>query len=567
MKINKNYAKASIFIAVYLFAIYIWTLPFQDANVPYGEWDAISHWELADFIAQRDQTFSTLPKFLDYSYGNDNQFKPHTLWYHPPFHVDMAIISAFANDRMIPIFLTNAIFASSILISVFFVINRLFGFLPGILSAFMLIFSMRDILPYLWGQWPERFAYAFIPLILYCFYMYFTNYSNENRNPAYLYIMAILLGANLYIHPLVMFHSIIGIFVLVIILAIKQRKFPLNLKHIGISFFIFLIMAAVFPLQTGNVILSFAKSSTDEDKKYAPISTLLRLGPDPDNFVGSVPRMYFSFEKMIGYWGFLDENTINEVNTDSNLFKKIKVNFTNLIFISFLLGIIVTLYRRGANDLFLLAWLISFYLIMHRDIIGISTFLHRSFSAAAHIIIPIAVIGALQIYTILKIPEKLKQTLKYISAAAIIILTLKFNMPTAYATLDNAYDSPLLRINGAQVEASEWLKANIDENANVSVIGPFPDIMQKAWWMASYSHRTSFFFEGFILWPSPGENANETAKYHILNDYVLFDYTDIGLLSGRSLVDKWLNFEKLNMENHKLLYNKDNIRVYKYEAS
>jgi len=69
------------------------------------------------------------------------------------------------DDRIIPIFLTNAIFASAILISIFFVINRLFGFLPAILSSFLLTFSMRDILPYLWGQWPERFAYAFIPLV------------------------------------------------------------------------------------------------------------------------------------------------------------------------------------------------------------------------------------------------------------------------------------------------------------------------------------------------------------------------------------------------------------------
>ena len=166
MKINKKYLKASAFIAIYLFSLYLWTLPFQNNKAPYGEFDAISHWELGDFIAQSDRTFVYLPPFLDFSYGDDNRYKPHTLWYHPQFHTDLAIISSFSADRMVPIFLTNAIFASAILISVFFVINRMFGFLPAILSSFILAFSMRDIMPYLWGQWPERFAYAFIPIIL-----------------------------------------------------------------------------------------------------------------------------------------------------------------------------------------------------------------------------------------------------------------------------------------------------------------------------------------------------------------------------------------------------------------
>src|SRR3989344_2721219 len=146
MKLRRNYIESIIFIVVYLFALYLWTLPFQNNKIPYGEFDAISHWEIADYTAQHDKTFINLPPFLDYSYGDSNKFKPHTLWYPPPFHTDMAIISAFANDRMVPIYLTNAIFASSILISVFFVIRKLLSFLPAILSSFLLTFSMRDIM-------------------------------------------------------------------------------------------------------------------------------------------------------------------------------------------------------------------------------------------------------------------------------------------------------------------------------------------------------------------------------------------------------------------------------------
>jgi len=223
--------------------------------------------------------------------------------------------------------------------------------------------------------------------------------------------------------------------------------------------------------------------------------------------------------------------------------------------------------RRENRDIFLLAWLISLYLVLHRDLIGKLTFLHRSLSATAHIFVPITVIGALSIPSLIKLPKLYKSFLKYGAAILIVALTLFYNTQSSYSALDNAYDSPLVRLNTAQIEVSEWLKDNLNENQNVSVIGPFPDIMKKVWWMASYSHRTSFYFEGFLTWPTFEENREETVRYHILNDYVVFDYTDITLLRDRSLVDQWLEFENQNFANHTLVYNKDNIRVYKYESS
>ena len=236
MKIKKSYLEVLAFLAIYLLALYLWTLPFQDNHIPYGEFDAISHWEIADSFAELDRTYVYLPPFIDYSYANNNRFKPHTLWYHPTFHADMGMVSSissiFSNERMVPVYLTNAIFASSILISVFFVMRNLFGFLPAIVSEFLLVFSMRDIMPYLWGQWPERFGYAFIPLIIYCFYIYFTTYSKAGSKPIYLYLMAVLLGIEIMIHPLSFFHSLAGIFVLGVLLFVKIKKIPFNAKHI-----------------------------------------------------------------------------------------------------------------------------------------------------------------------------------------------------------------------------------------------------------------------------------------------------------------------------------------------
>ena len=538
MKVNKRHLEAGAFIAVYLFVLYLWTLPFQDNQVPYGEFDAISHWELADFIAQSDRTFVYLPNFLDFSYGDDNRYKPHTLWYHPQFHTDLAIISSFSADRMIPIFLTNAVFASAILISVFFVVNRLFGFLPAILSSFILAFSMRDITPYLWGQWPERLGYAFLPLVLYCFYIYYLTYTKEKSRPIYLHIMGILLAIELMIHPLSFFHSLVGIFVLGIALLIKTRKLPLKWKHIGITLAMFLILLAIFPYQTGNVLVSFAQSSTPEEKKYTPITRLFQWSPNAEDFIGSVPESYFSFKEMNGLW--------------------------TLPFL--LIGILVLAVRRENRDIFLLAWLVSLYLVLHRDMIGKFTFLHRSLSATAHIFVPITVVGALSLPSLIKMPGMHKDFLKYGIAVLIVALAFVYNMPSAYSALNNAYSSPLSRLNNAQVEVSEWLKDSIAEDQNVSIIGPIPEIMQKVWWMASYSHRVSYYFEGFLTWKTFEKNREETIRYHLLNDYIVFDYSDIALLSNRSLVEQWLEFEKQNMGSHKLLYNRNNIRVYKYEA-
>ena len=557
MKIKRSYLEAGAFVFVYLFAIYMWTLPFQDNNAPYGEFDAISHYELGDFISQYDNTFVYLPPFLDYSYSGDNKFKEHTLWYYPAFHTDFAIISAFSNDRMIPIYLTNTIFASAILISVFFVIRRLFGFLPAILSSFLLTFSMRDIMPFLWGQWPERFAYAFIPLIMYCFYMYYTTYSKEKNKPIYLYIMSLLLAVNVFVHPLVFFHSLVGLFVLGIALVIKHRKIPFNLKHIGIFLLIFLVLFSMFPYPAGNVLVSFKESSAPSEQKYPVISRLLQWSLNPEDYVGSVPASYFSFNVMHGNWTLLQK------------FNFLPDFLQNLNFLMFFLiaGVVILVMRREDRDIFLLAWLISLYLILHRDLIGHPTFLHRSLSASAHIFVPITIIGALYIFSFFKISKIYKSFLRYGIAILVVASILIYNLPAVHTTLDGAYDSPFLRPNAAQVEVSEWIKDNTDENQNVSVIGPFPDIQKKAYWMASYSHRTSYFFEGFLIWDMYKENREELVRSHLLNDYVVFDYTDIGLLQDRSLVEQWLEFEKQNMGSHTLIYNKDNIRVYKYEAT
>ncbi|MBI2101443.1 glycosyltransferase family 39 protein [Candidatus Woesearchaeota archaeon] len=514
MKLNKSWLETLIFIALYLSAIYIWTQPLQKNRLPYGEYDAISHVEVADYMAVNDKSLVNLPHYIDFRYGTDNIYKPHTLWYYPPFHTAFAVIQAVAGERIVPIYILNAVFSTAIIISVYFVINSLFGFLPALLSALFLVFSPLDFLPFLWGQWPERLAYAYVPLILYCFYRYYTSYADGKEKTVYLYLTAILFGINLYMHQLAAFHSLLGIAVLFVFLLIKERKAPFNFKHILLCALIIIVMLAIFPYQTGNTFARFGVKG-EEAKKGFGLSRLVHWAPNPKDFTGSVPESYFSFGEMHGLW--------------------------TLPFL--LLGIAVLAFRRQGNDLLMLAWLVSLYLVLHRDIIGKAAFLHRSLSASAHIFAPITAIGALSLASFIK--SKYKDYIKYGIFIVIAVLIISINGKSA-ETLKNAY-AGLGRITPSQYEASEWARANIPPTSNVSVVGVPEPLYRHLPWMAVFSQRLNRFFENL-----------PTAQ-----DYLMVDYTDLILLNDRAGIEKLRQFESNELKKYTLLYDKNNIRIYR----
>jgi len=176
-------------------------------------------------------------------------------------------------------------------------------------------------------------------------------------------------------------------------------------------------------------------------------------------------------------------------------------------------------------------------------------------------------IGALSIPQFLPLKKQFKTYFKYGIVILIVIFVFTFNIPPASSLLKNAYGNPLQRINEEQVKVSEWLKDNIPEDQNVSIIGPPPDLMKKVFWMASYSHRTSHYFEGFLTWDTYKENRDQIIQGHLLNDYIVIDYSDIGKISDRSFIDQWQAFESQNLVNHSIVYQENLIRVYKYEAA
>ena len=536
MKLNKNYIQTLIFIAVYLFAIYFWSQPLQ-RKLPYGEYDAMSHFEVADYMAYNDKSIMNLPPYIDLRYGTDNLFKPHTLWYPPPFHTALGIVEVIGGERIVPVFLLNTIMASFIIVTSYFVINSLFGFLPAILSSLLLIFSPRDFMPFLWGQWPERFAYAFVPIILYCFYKYFINYSKENNKPFYLYMTALFLGINLLIHPLIFFHSVVGIAVLYALLAVKQNKFVFNWKHISIAAVIFLILFMLFPYQTFNIFPRFGLNG-DADKapqKSIDVSRLFQWSLNPKDYVGSVPPSYFSFREMHGLW--------------------------TLPFL--LIGILFLALRREEKDLLLLAWLISLYLVLHRDIAGKVSFLHRSLSATAHIFAPLTAIGIVYLGSIIKLPSNYNKYIKYLIAGIFVYFTISVNMATASKMLNkNTYNDFFGTLNEQEYQAAQWVLENVPVSANITVLGiPYSsDVLsvtsKKIRWSAAVSqHVTRFYY--FL------ENKEDILKSR--DWYFMLDYTMVGALNDIETFNYMQQFEKKDLANHSLVYDKNNMRVYKFE--
>jgi hypothetical protein len=543
MNLKKQHMQTLAFLALYIFAVSYWSQPYRQSKLPYGEFDAMSHFEVADYMAYNDKSFVKLPDYIDIRYGTDNNFRPHTLWYPPTFHASLAVAESVSNERVVPVYLMNTILATFIIVTLYFVINALFGFLPAILASLLLIFSPRDFMPFLWGQWPERFSYAFIPVILYCLYNYILSYKSEKKEPKYLYLSSLFLGTQLLVHPLGFFHSVIAIAVLYLIFAIKERKLFFNAKHVILALLIFLVLFFSFPGQTFNILPSLGiKVGKDtqvkeiHDKEPPDYSRIFKWSMDPADFAGSVPATYFSYNLMHGAW--------------------------TIYFL--ILGLIVIFLRRKDQDWFILAWLISMYLVLHRDLIGISFFLHRSLSATMHIFAPIMAIGAIYATSLIKIPWSYWKHAKYILFAVFIYLALSVNMKEASKSLNERTYTDLttynflLTLSPQQIHASEWILHNVPMRYNVSVLGiPHQEQLisataKKIRWGAAMSQHVHRFY--YLL--------DDKEAYYKIN-YVMIDYTMAGPLGMQDFFQEMQLFEQNLTSTHSLVYNQNNIRIYR----
>lgn len=518
-----------IILVLYLVTLYFWTLPIRTNPNPYGEVDASSHFAVADYMSENNKVITDLPRYIDLRYGQDNKFKEHYMWYHPPFHTNFAVMQVISGERVLPVFLFNALIASSIVLMVFFIIRKFYGFTAAFLSSFLLAFSLRDIMVYLWGQWPERIAFAYLPLVLYTFYKYSTSYlGKEKTKTQYLVLMSLFLGINFFLHPQVFFHTALALVILSVLMLIKHKKIPFSVKHISFAILLFIVLVSIFPFQTGNVIKQMTQQvSSVEDSFQA--SNLGRFFSWFDPIVKpNINPSYLSYNAMHGgIW------TIP----------------------LFILGLVFLLKRRKDKDLVMLAWFIGYYLMIHSDIFGIGR-PHRSLAGEAHIIYPLAAIGLVFLISLSQSLLKANKKIIKFSLVTIFILFIVFsNAKNTSSTLQNSYVG-ISRVSKLQYDAALWMKDNLPENADVLELGTILDLPKRRW-IQFLSHR---HINGIN---DPGDtNENIMPSTH-----VMMDYSDLVLLQGnpqyKAELDALVNLEREQLINQTLLYNQDNIRVYK----
>jgi len=514
-------------VFLYLVTLYIWTLPFQKNQMPYGEVDAVSHFTVGDYMSQTDKPIVKLPYFMDFRYGSDNQFKQHYLWYPPPYHMNFGIMQIFGGERILPVFLFNSILCSLIVLVTYFVVRKLFGFLPALLSSLLMIFSLRDIMVYSWGQWPERISFYFIPLVIYCYYKYMQSYLDKKDKPVYIYLMALLLSVNFFLHPNGARTSIILLAVISLFFLIKERKLPFRIKHLSTAIILFLIVISIFPYQTLSAIASTKTRGGYQDDvgDYSRLFQWFKIQPSNKG----TPQDYFSYSKVNGgYWTL------------------------PVLFI----GILFLILRRRNEDLLLLAWLVGLYLVLHMDVFGLGSFVHRSLSATAHIFYPIMAIGTVYLSSFIPVAKKYKTYIKYGLVCLFILLAVFFNGRSAYSYLDSAYQG-VIRITPVQLEAAEWMKDNLPEKADIESLGTFN--LAKRRWIQFLAHRHI-------------NKINGRSEQNITSNYIMLDYSDPAILmqyynDPGTLIQLMQEYEQSIQENVTLIYDKNNIRLYKIKEN
>ena len=560
-KMNSKAVAVATLTVLFLISFYLWTLPFQHNRLPFGEGDSAWHFAIGDHITSADKATFRLPYVVGiWYYGFNKILGPFSPEYPPSNHVDYALMQIFGGERFIPVFIFRAIASFMGVVSVFFLVSRLFGVLPAFIAGLGLSFSLREQLTYLFGQQPTLVAIVITPVTLYAWYKYITSIYDDDGdtdtssrrnmghgNPAYLYVTFALLASQYLLHVQGFASSLIIMAVFAAAMMIKFRKMPVskqNIAHFVVAILLFLVVAAPFA--------AIYLGAGDNAKASFKFSRLFEWGISPDYFKGSFPPAFSLF---------------------SAEYPKIIASFLLVGLILLLLRLFLV--KNNTREIFLLSWLIGTYIVLHLDVFtntGLNR-LARMLVLENYVfftLIALSVVWLPQtIASFLKLNSGIVSAAKYILAGILIFALVMTSGRSAYATLSQAYSS-IDRITPAQAAfASDYL-AKLPERAviydpGIRVVGQwrYPKIR----WMLAMSQRhvgtynsDTFIFPDYI-------NKSEV--------YFMFDYSDIALFEsnpsytqqGTAWASQLQQIEGRMFNNTRPLYDVNNIRLYKYEPT
>ncbi len=549
---------------LFIVSFYLWTLPFQHNRLPFGEGDSAWHFAIGDHISSSDKATFRLSYVTGvWYYGFNKILGPFSPEYPPSNHVDYALMQVFGGERFISVLIFRAIASFIGVLSMFFLVSRLFGALPAFIAGLGLSFSLREQLTYLFGQQPTLVAIVITPLTMYAWYKYLTSvYSSEESKAdgigsgsgnagrgklVYLYVTFALLASQYMLHLQGFVASAVIMAVFAAAMTVKFRKLPVskpNIVHFVVAILLFLVVAAPFA--------AIYLGAGDTEKASFKFSRLFEWGISPDYFKGSFPPAFSLF---------------------SAEYPRILVPFLLAGLILLLLRLFLV--KNNTKEIFLLSWLIGTYIVLHLDVFT-NTGLNR---LARMLVLENYIFLALIALSVVWLPQTLASALKfdsrmasaakYVLAAILILALVTTSGRSTHTTLSQAYGS-IDRITPAQADFAGNYLSKLPEKAfiydpSIKVVGQWR--YPKMRWMLGISGRHVGRYDGGPIAGVDYIDKNET--------YFMFDYSDIALFASNQASQQqaaaWASqlqqIEKDMFNSTKPVYDANNIRLYKYEPA
>ena len=121
---------------LFLVAFSLWTLPFQENPLPFGEGDSAWHFANGDPQFINDESSVRMPYFIGVWYYSLSKLGPFAPEYPPPNHLNYALMQIVGGERFVAPFIYIAITCFLGIFATFFLIRKLYGSVPAFIAGF-----------------------------------------------------------------------------------------------------------------------------------------------------------------------------------------------------------------------------------------------------------------------------------------------------------------------------------------------------------------------------------------------------------------------------------------------
>jgi len=510
--------EVALLAILFLVAFAVYSIPLRSSApfnqpLPYGEPDSAYHYALAGAIVSRDHVFGfteSLPSRFGFWHGVNGSTVSSA--YPPSYHVGLASVEQFSSETIVAYYTFAMLIAFIIIFPTYLLVRKLYGFLAGAVAGVGLIFANRNLLIFIFGQHPSILSFAFVPAVIYCVYRYADSLVQKNEASIYAYLAALLLACQFIIHVQAFFTSVLFIIAFGLMIMIKERPL-VNAKTLVLCFIVFAVLAI-------PILPSYSSAAGGHfDASQIQLGRLLRWNIMPSEVVGNYPASYVNFSDNFGTW-------------------MLPFMLVTIIFLAL---------RRERADLAIIAWIIAVYASIHLDLLGYTNYEIRTTArmllSESALFFSLVGISIVAIPGIFKVPAGVKALLKYGLSAAVIALIAFFSAGAAINSASTAYPG-VSRINPYQLEAANWMRANLPQDALVYDIGTIT--YSKVRWMLALSGR------------EVAQAIDEITNAQVMPTHVIIDSSDATLISRQDMLSQ---LNSVNVTGVKV-YDKGYIRIY-----